>query len=569
MRRGKFTKIKKLTLADFYRAFTSRSANYWISVIALFVVISRWLGHMRHLYSEDSVHFALALDNYDITLHQPHPPGYALYILLTKPIYWLTHDANTALIITGIILSVALVYAIFYLAKEVYGQRIAWISTLLLVSSPMVWFHGQVALTYVSDALFATFFALFAYRSLISKSGSTRELFWASIVLAIGGGFRPTLVILMIPLWLWIVLRQRSWKVLLTQSAVVAGLTVAWIVPAALLSGGWEGFWQATYSLIFAKGSLYTFSVFYTGWMAFKTYAFFMLTNLVTSLGWGGVTAIVLFPIYIVAYYIASPRVGGLAVNARRMAFWLLWIGPALLFYLFVVFVIMGYLLLILPAIIVLTAVAADSILVAVVTVVTRGSKQRVERLLAATLCFTCIAVGLNVYRYYRAGPATAEQPDRSVIRHLDPLWDSITATIRKEFNPQSTVISIERPFVFNGISHFQYYFPEYETYQPVSWGQYNPGGLDWVMAYGRKRRLAKELVLGETASKLIVIRASLDNPRPALDVGLLHQLPLLLNDMPIGKLFYYDLTDLGVKEELSKLKNVKVAGTTTEAAEN
>ena len=203
---------RHLSVAPIYRWVADRSDQLWLAILALVVVISRWIDHSQFLYLADSVKYALALDNYDVAIHQPHPPGYALYILLAKLIYLLTHDANLSLIVVSIILSIGALYAVYYLAKTVYGRPTAWVAVLLFISAPVVWFHGQVALNYVSDALFSAWFGYLAYRALTSRSSDHRPAIWASVVLAIGGGFRPTLIIFMLPLWCWMVWRQRSWR---------------------------------------------------------------------------------------------------------------------------------------------------------------------------------------------------------------------------------------------------------------------------------------------------------------------------------------------------------------------
>src|SRR5438093_11922335 len=53
----------------------------------------------RFLYSQDSVQFALALEKYDVYLHQPHPPGYFLYVMAGELINHFTRHANPALVV--------------------------------------------------------------------------------------------------------------------------------------------------------------------------------------------------------------------------------------------------------------------------------------------------------------------------------------------------------------------------------------------------------------------------------------------------------------------------------------
>src|SRR6267378_3083409 len=48
--------------------------------LSLLTVLSRLPYRARMLYNWDAVQFALALREYDVVKHQPHPPGYILYV---------------------------------------------------------------------------------------------------------------------------------------------------------------------------------------------------------------------------------------------------------------------------------------------------------------------------------------------------------------------------------------------------------------------------------------------------------------------------------------------------------
>lgn len=550
MRRIKLVKIKKPTLEDFYRSFSERPTNYWLGVVALFVVISRWLGHMQYLYLGDSVNYALALDKYDITLHQPHPPGYALYILLAKLIYGVVGDANKALIIVSILFSVVLVYAIFYLAKTVYNERVAWIAVFLMMSSPMVWFHGQVALNYLSDAVFASLFALFAYRSL-TEVKSNRWLTISSVMLAIGGGFRPTLMVFLALLWLWVVIKKRSWRVGLTQVGIVAGITLAWLIPAVYLSGGLVKVWHAVYSLIFDKSALYSFSVGQWGWTAITRYSKLLFNYLLLSLGWSKLIVLLFFLSLVI------PRTEMVKVDYRKLIFWSLWLLPPTAFYLLVVFTIPGYLLIALPAVVVLVAKAAEVVITEIAPTVIKTIRGQKHFILAATITLTMALTGANVYNYYRPDQhLVTERPIWFSISTLNQLWATLIPTLRHNFNPQSTIIGVDQPFLAWGLLHFEYYFPEYVTYQPVYWGVYNPENKVWYKAQDRRVELVDELKFNATDSKLIVIRGmwSGDN------LGSLYiKVPLINDQDRLGDIIYYDLTDPATRDLLKQKDTIKL----------
>ncbi len=65
-------------------------------------VISRIPFASSFLYNHDSVAYALALRQYDITIHQPHPPGYFLYVMLGKLLFKFVPDANVVFVCISI-----------------------------------------------------------------------------------------------------------------------------------------------------------------------------------------------------------------------------------------------------------------------------------------------------------------------------------------------------------------------------------------------------------------------------------------------------------------------------------
>src|SRR5207245_11400165 len=52
--------------------------------LSLLTILSRLPYRARMLYNWDAVQFALALREYDVGKHQPHPPGYILYVALGR-----------------------------------------------------------------------------------------------------------------------------------------------------------------------------------------------------------------------------------------------------------------------------------------------------------------------------------------------------------------------------------------------------------------------------------------------------------------------------------------------------
>ena len=212
-------------------------------VVALFLVgIGTRLATRSHvLYHWDSVNFALALERYDIAAHQPHPPGYVLYVLLGRLVNAFVEDANASLVLISVVASGLLIPTAYLLGRDLFDRRTGLYAALLALTGPLVWFYGSVALSYIVELLLTGTIAWLCYHSLEGRRG---YLLAASVTLAIAGGVRQNTLPLMLPLWLFCVARADSrWRVGAVLGLVVPSL--AWGVAMLRLSGGLEAYLRA------------------------------------------------------------------------------------------------------------------------------------------------------------------------------------------------------------------------------------------------------------------------------------------------------------------------------------
>ena len=121
--------------------------DYAILIAA--TAVTRFACRSHFLYDIDSVNFALALRRFDPAVHQPHPPGYFLYVRLGVLSHAIFHDPNTALVAISILASCGTMAMIYLLTSTWFGRTAAAFAGLIFVFSPLAWFHGTVALTYM------------------------------------------------------------------------------------------------------------------------------------------------------------------------------------------------------------------------------------------------------------------------------------------------------------------------------------------------------------------------------------------------------------------------------------
>lgn len=216
----------------------------WTSVI---VAITRVYAAARSMWEWDEALFALAMRNYDITNHRPHPPGFPLFIGLAHIPRLVVGSDFRALQIVTVAAAIALFPLLFLLARELrFGFWTSYLAALLFVFFPNVWLFGGTAFSDV-PALALTL----AAAAMFARSVRERRAFVpAAVLLGMALSIRPQNIILAVaPALLGTAAMLRvSWK--RAMAGVLAGLAVVTISygAAALASESLSGYASAMQS---------------------------------------------------------------------------------------------------------------------------------------------------------------------------------------------------------------------------------------------------------------------------------------------------------------------------------
>ena len=119
----------------------------------------------EYLYFFDSVNFALALEDFDPGLHQPQPPGYALFVLFTRLLNLVMASARAILITAGSIASLAAVGLVWMLGRNLVSFLAANRAALLMLFHPTFWFGALTNQVRVFLAAGSAALMLAAWRS--------------------------------------------------------------------------------------------------------------------------------------------------------------------------------------------------------------------------------------------------------------------------------------------------------------------------------------------------------------------------------------------------------------------
>jgi len=240
----------------------------------------------RHLYHWDSVNYALSLERYDVRLHQPHPPGYFLYSMLGKLVNRVLPDANAALVAISIVFGALGIGAFYLLALKLVNRPVAIAASLLALSSPLLWFEGEVALNYSLDFFLVSLTVLL----LIKQWQGNRGLwFWSAFALGVTGGVRLHDIVFLGPLWLLALVRL-NWKQRLLSLLTLVMVVLAWFIPMTALSGGLSAYiraFLAESSAITDEASIFIINQLGLNTSRVAIYLFYGLLAGVVPLAWG------------------------------------------------------------------------------------------------------------------------------------------------------------------------------------------------------------------------------------------------------------------------------------------
>jgi hypothetical protein len=396
------------------------------TALAVLVLALRVPFAAQTLWAWDSVLYARSLEQgfhvgTDLLDQRPHPPGYLFYVAVAAALRLVTGDSNAALVAISVIASALTAGAVYLLCRRYADRGLAIVVALGAASAPLIWTYGEVAMPY---ALLGLLSIVLAVSLRDARAGRWPAALLASAGLGLAAGFRQDLLLLLGPLWLWM-LAARSWRERGLCVAAVGIAALAWLIPTATLSGGLPAY-LATLGGQAARVSELS--------PAAGGDALLRNTLLTLYALWWGLLG---FALLLVAAIVA-------ALLARRRltddaAFFALWLVPAALVYVAIHIGDPGYLMSVLPGLYV-----ACAALIAPIAV----------RSPRAVLTFAAVLVALSV-AFGVLGPsfsaAAIARHDRALVQRL--------VFVRGAFPPSQTVVLAQSEYLTA-----RYYLPEYRV---------------------------------------------------------------------------------------------------------
>lgn len=402
-------------------------------ILFLLTLVSRAPFQTKYLYHWDSVNFAFAMQEFNLALEQPQPPGYILYVYLCRVVDTYFRSPPQTMVIVSLISSALAVVALYYLGRVMFDQTVGLIAGIFLASSPLFWFYGEIALPHTLDALLVVINVYCLYRTM---QGDERFLYPAAATLAVTGGIRQQTLVFLLPLLLFAV-RKVSWRRLLAAAALGALICMAWFVPLIQSSGGLSSYLRITAA--FANRFQSSTSIFQDGGL------------------WGlrrNLTKITLYTLYGWSLAVLPAALSILAIlkksfwrrNWEKVTFLVLWIFPPLLYYTLVHMGQQGLVFVFLPALFLISAAGLKSLFV---------SRASWVKTAVGVMALTHIAVFLMAPEF-PFGVEGQRLLTADTLRNSDRYYRDRLETIVEQFPPRSTMI------LAANWHHVEYYLPDY-----------------------------------------------------------------------------------------------------------
>ena len=218
----------------------------------------------------DSINFALGVRDFDVARHQPHPPGYPVYIALAKAsagmlgAIGLAHPVEHGLSLLSAVAGAVLVPLLFALYRAIDPDpAIGWWAMAVAVCAPLFWF---TALRPLSDVVGLALVVAAQWLLVLSlrdgpepasvtadpaAAGAPRAsslLVGGALVAGVAAGVRAQTAALTVPLLLAaLMLPRRTVSIRSRIMAVVAAAAgvLVWALPMLVASGGVSAYLNA------------------------------------------------------------------------------------------------------------------------------------------------------------------------------------------------------------------------------------------------------------------------------------------------------------------------------------
>ena len=226
---------------------TGRQAPQAILLAAgVAIVLATRLPYLPESFGDvDSLNFERGVHEFYPFGHQPHPPGYAVFIAIARLLHPLLDSHAAALALPSALLSALLLIPLYLLLRSLAGRTVAALASVLVLFNPIVWINSVRPMSDLTGfAAIVTAQCLLVAALAASEPARATRLWMAGVVVAaLSVGVRLQALLLVAP-----VIAVGMWRMPRVRAATVitsVATSLVWIVPTVLASGGIARLWAS------------------------------------------------------------------------------------------------------------------------------------------------------------------------------------------------------------------------------------------------------------------------------------------------------------------------------------
>ncbi|HEX7807237.1 MAG TPA: hypothetical protein VF608_00870, partial [Thermoanaerobaculia bacterium] len=228
-----------------------------MTVTAVLVALTRLLALAKGPWDWDEILFCMAVQDYDVVSHQPHPPGFPFYIFLARIVRLFVDSDFHSLQAVNVLMAMLVFPVMFAVARSFRLDFVAsfW-AAFLFAFLPNVWFYGGTAFSDIPAMLL--FLGTIAAFMFAARNGKASTYYLASIILATGLMVRPQNTIVAFFPWAlatWNLVRAKRLRVAITGASLTTGLTILGYSLGAWATGFVEYFDALYRHFLYVRGA--------------------------------------------------------------------------------------------------------------------------------------------------------------------------------------------------------------------------------------------------------------------------------------------------------------------------
>lgn len=408
----------------------SLSGNYFIILLVVISFGLRLYLRSNYLDDYDSVQFIMGLKDYSIVNHQPHPPGYPVYIFLGRITDLFFNDGLESFTFMSALFGSLALIPTYLLAKDLFGLRVGILSSIILSLAPAEMLFSVVVM---SDIVSMFFIAATVYL-LYSGLNSSKCLYLGSFILGVTMGVRQT-DILLIFIFIIILFYKKSQKEFLTSLILLSLGVTLWLVPVIVDTGvsnfiyaqSTQGKAASDMGTLNSLGGLNLSSLIVT------------VKALISLLKIGWSNSIIPFSLIAIGALIYRIKDSKKLLTEKWQVILLGWMIPYFLLFIFVTYLeFPRYLLPIFPPMAIIFGYSS-------IRLIDKINIKCIKEVLAIIIILIIISMAAysisGAYELHKSVPAPV----------------SAANLIKESYNPDATII-----LAYESFRHFQYYLPEF-----------------------------------------------------------------------------------------------------------